>query len=250
MTLLDLTASKRVVVGSEAAALLRSGNKDIWEKPISYGPWIETRRNFFASPRQTSDSATLGESGVRYSWIRSYPTLGDGPPGIPTYSRHTSVAGVNVTSRGIDILGNFDQAVPQQSGSWLRFYSPGQTITLSLMVRSSIERQFAISSRRHDGLGTWLSASTASPRTTILPNVWTRVTQSFANTLNCFVSFRVGFPDSQSFRPGETLDITGLINGSSDYFDGFTPDTDTTRTFWSGPENASPSVEETRLILF
>ena len=128
-------------------------------------------------------------------------------------------------SRGWDIKGNQDIA-PGTSGDWISVpVTTGVPITISVEVKSNKALTFSINARIHDGATNWLAGQTASAQTTLVPNVYSRITYSLVPAFTGYMVFSVRANPGVTMVLGDTISGRLLIiepgaNGFNGYFDG------------------------------
>lgn len=210
---------------------------------------VEVRRNLFPDP-----AGVVGEAvhwTPRYGWAQSALTGVTGHPvGITTARRLTAPAGVTSgLGRGFHHGGNMDVAGDAPSAS-LYPVAPGQPVTVSVWVRSSVAgRVSSVRIRFSDGAA-WVGATASPPAATLAAGQWVRVSctataPATATRIAILTLLEVG--TGGNFVEGETFDATGMLVEQSSILGAFfapglpSPDSDLTPS-WTGTANASPSV--------
>lgn len=223
----------------------------------------EVRRNLVNNPRATAYSTTTagatGWSTLRYfghgGGAGNYSLVTgatDGPlPYVTTYARKTWTAAPDTMANSNET--GFQNSLANGVGGLP--VTVGDTYTMSVYMRPSVQRQLRFGVYQYDAAGAASSAGTVvdGPMDAGSPNVWTRV--SYTYTVPAGVSFISINSDSDrsaangavNWSVGSTFDATALllekVGVVRPYFDGRTPSTGDFNYTWFGATDNSLSAQ-------
>ena len=209
---------------------------------------VGARRNRAQNPRAAIDTngwvAAPGTTGVR---TIANVTTGGPLPECPSFVRMTWTTAPTVANQylGYGTVGS--------QGQWTMNCVPGENITASLYVRTSVDGlQVRAQLAFYDSAGTYLGVSVYPPLPqALVANTWTRISVSgvaLPGSNRCFI-----YIQGASAGPlpviGSTMDVTGVLVGDSGpYFDGAML-WDTAKYSWAGNAHLSESNAEPANIL-
>lgn len=194
--------------------------------------------NLALNPRMVADG-TRDEMLGRWGWVTSFPTLGDGPEGIPTYMRITASSGSTGTGRGIDWYQNPDITPATSTRALRQPVAEGEEVTVSVWARVSRATEVRIVWRIHDGEAHWQTPQAHAAVTQLSAGTWTRVSATFTAPSGGYLALRTNVT-AQDWASTDWLDQTGLMitkGGLTGYADGTSPG-----WIWNGPPNNSTST--------
>lgn len=123
----------------------------------------------------------------------------------------------------------------------------GDVVTVSMYVRPSVALTYTLNASTR--AGAVIGDSAASAATPAAANAWTRLGVTITATKAYEGLREIANESAVGPAAGSTIDACCVLLEAGDvlgaYFDGSTPDTNTTRHAWTGTANASTSTEST-----
>lgn len=207
-------------------------------------PGPVTRINRYPDPRAT----TLTNLIARLTWSIMSTTMASTISGLTTCARAYVSASDTGTGRGISLYDSTDRVTPQGLPGYPVSGMVGQTITVSVYVRSTKAATFTLSARGYAGTA-WMGAAESGTPVAVSASTWTRLRVTYTVAAGAtHMCLTAQATDSVAWVSGDFIDLTAILieNGATlrPYFDGGTValETPPAASRWEGAADNSRSL--------